>query len=171
MSFKPTASKGTCSAGELAWQLEALCRWAISLRASGHCAGDRGNRAIRRRHDRHGHDSGCFALGLPVAVAKAKLAEWDGVGAQRFLLEAFAEAITEVATETARLGCWKSATAHEAIVYAIHRRITPRQTPRRSSQQLVPLRTPPSDCALLNVETRTRGSPRSRPPQDAASPE
>lgn len=135
MLLKRTVKKGTCSAGELAWQLESLCRWGISLRTNGQCAVEHGNRAITRSHNRHGHDNGCFALGVPVALAKAKLAEWDGVGAKGFLLEAFAEAIAEVAAESAELGHWRSVAAHEAIVYAIRRRITPRPKPRRRPQQ------------------------------------
>lgn len=171
MLLKRTVKKGTCSAGELAWQLELLCRWGIWLRTNGHCAGREGDRAVRRIHDRHGHDNGCYALGLPVSLAKAKLAEWDGVDAQGLLLEAFEEAITEIASEASRLGHWQPVAANEAIMYAIRRRITPRQTPQRRPQQLVLPRPPPSDCALGNQELRTRGSPRNRSLQDAASSE
>lgn len=172
------------SAAELAWHLEQLCLWGITLREMGRCAGELLNPRLRRTHTRAGHDPGCFALGLPIPLVEAKLTELDTRDAQRFIFEPFSEAIREISAEAAQFSSWRAESARETILYAIHRRITPRapavsstEPPatklrrRQRPRLLLQPRPPPLDHALSSLDVSTRGSQRSRQSRGAASPE
>lgn len=116
-----------------------------------------GGSARRRalRHLRRGHDEACRALGVPVATIDRLLRYWGGDDAADFLADAVAEAVVEAArpgisrfasarfaspqfaspqfTSPQFASCqfapWNADGAEEAIVYAIHRRITPLRPP------------------------------------------
>lgn len=136
-------------ASESAWKLEQLCYWGISLRIQGQCAGELG--AVQRSdpHLRNGHDAGCLTLGIPLPLAVAQLAQWDGVGAQRFLLEAFSDSVAEL-TATAQHGVWQPSSARDSIAHAIRRRITP----------LAPHRRDTAAASTIHINTEIQRGPR-----------
>ena len=111
-----------------------------------------GGSARRRalRHLRRGHDEACRALGVPVATIDRLLRYWGGDDAADFLADAVAEAVVEAARPgisrfasarfasphfaspqfaSCQFAPWNADGAEEAIVYAIHRRITPLRPP------------------------------------------
>lgn len=111
-----------------------------------------GGSARRRvlRHLRRGHDEACWALGVPGATIDRLLRRWGGADAADFLADVVAETVVEASRpEISRLPSsrfassgfapsgfapslsapWSAGEAEEAMVYAIHRRITPLRPP------------------------------------------
>lgn len=186
MRVWPRQQRPGLLARETAWKLEQLCFWGISLRVAGRCAGEFITLPKNHPHVHGGHDSGCFALGVPLSLAKTKLAHWDGVGALRFLSEAFSECVAELTADARQTGYWQERAARDSITHAIRRRITPMapsQANRSSTQtadteknrqrgprlKLQP-RPPPSDRISRELDISTRGFLQSHRPLGAASP-